>query len=305
MAVANFAQSADYAAASKSANFFITQATPTVAVSDPSGAYTGTPYAATGSVTGVMSLNLGTPTFTYYLASDASFTSPLAGAPLDAGNYVVVAGFAQTTDYVGASKNVSFSITQATPTMSVSDAGGVYKGAPYAATGSVTGVSGVSLGTLTFKYYLASDTSFTSPLAGTPVNVGSYVVVGSFAQTTDYAAASKNLSFSITKATPIIIITGVSTFYNKNCASGDRRCEGGRIADPHDPDESTFPGVQEYRDVEHQFLGANPVRHLRCVGDLRRQRQLCEPGAIQHRQDCRYFQDGADVPTAHKPADPR
>jgi hypothetical protein len=124
--------------------------------------------------------------FAYYqgalTASQIVGATALPGAPVDAGTYTVVATF--TSDIPGyrdaVSAPASFSITPATPSISVTDEGGMYIGTPYAATGSVTGVNGDTLGTPTFTYYLQSDTSFSSPLAGAPTNAGDYVVVASF-----------------------------------------------------------------------------------------------------------------------------
>jgi len=211
--VASFAASGNYGAASKQTGFTITVATPIVSVTDNGGAYTGTPYAATGSVTGVGNAPLGTPTFTYYLASDTTFSSPLGGAPTNVGSYVVVASYAATADYIAASNQTSFSITPATPTVSVTDSDGVYTGSPFSATGSVAGVGNAPLGTPTFAYYLASDTTFSSALSGAPTNVGSYVVVASYAATTDYIAASNQTSFSITPATPTVSVTDSGGVY--------------------------------------------------------------------------------------------
>jgi hypothetical protein len=96
--------------------------TPTVTVSDNSGVYTGSPFEANGTVTGVNNTDLGTPTFTYYLASDTTFASPLTGAPKDVGSYVVVASYIANGNYTSASGNAAFQITPATlPVLVTSD----------------------------------------------------------------------------------------------------------------------------------------------------------------------------------------
>ncbi len=230
------------------------QVDPTITVTDAGGVYNGNSYPATSSVT-VGGISVGSATINYYLASDTSFASPLAGTPTDVGDYVAVASFKGITGVNSGSMQTSFSITAATPkvtvnpvsitfgtaladgqlsgsatfvingktvnvsgtyaygtigsltgagtilnagdnqsenvvftpnsadyaavqtttivnvaqampTVSVSDAGGVFMGAAYPATGSVTGVMGADLGSPTFTYYLASDTSFTSPVPG-------------------------------------------------------------------------------------------------------------------------------------------
>lgn len=72
---------ADYTTATSSVTVNVAQAMPTVTVTDSGGAVTGNPFPATGTVTGVGGANLGTPTFTYFAATDVNFTNPLSGAP--------------------------------------------------------------------------------------------------------------------------------------------------------------------------------------------------------------------------------
>ena len=222
--VASFTGSTDYSSASASTTFNITKATPTVQVTDNGGTYTGNPYSATGTITGVS----GTPgstletvglTFTYYSGSTASGT-PLAGAPSTVGTYTVVANFAGSADYSSASTSTTFNITKSTPTVQVADNGGVYTGNPFAASGTITGVSGTPGSTLetvglTFTYYSGSTASGT-PLSGAPSTVGTYTVMASFAGSTDYSSASASTTFSITKSTPTVRVTDNSGAYTGN-----------------------------------------------------------------------------------------
>ena len=106
--LSSFAGSADYTSAEHApASFTISQATPTVSVSDSGGTFNGSAYTATATVAGVVpgvddtpapSLEGVTPTLTYYDA----WGNPLAGAPSAAGTYSVVASFAGSTDYTSA-----------------------------------------------------------------------------------------------------------------------------------------------------------------------------------------------------------
>jgi Bacterial Ig-like domain (group 3) len=214
--VASFAGSSDYASASAQATFTIAQATPTINVGDAGGTYNGAPFPATANMAGVVagvdnspapSLEGVTPGLTYYAGPTASGT-PLAGAPTLAGTYTVVASFAGSSDYASASAQATFTIAQATPTVSVSDAGGTYNGAPFPATATVAGVvagvdntpapslEGVSPG---LTYY-AGPTASGTPLAGAPTLAGTYTVVASFAGSTDYASASAQATFTIAQA---------------------------------------------------------------------------------------------------------
>ena len=78
----------------------------------------------------------------YYAGSTATGT-PFTAAPIDAGTYTVVAEFPGSTDYTtGASQPVTFAISQATPTVSVSASGGAYNGSGYGATAAVAGLGG-------------------------------------------------------------------------------------------------------------------------------------------------------------------
>jgi len=67
------------------------------------------------SVVGVGGVTITTPsaTFTYYASGSST---PLSGAPTDAGSYTVVATFAGSTDYkLASSAVVGFVISQAVP----------------------------------------------------------------------------------------------------------------------------------------------------------------------------------------------
>ncbi len=138
--VAHYAGSTDYTAADSAAvPFTIGQATPSVSVTDAGGTYNASAYAATSAtVTGVdgtlASFGDGSLSYTYYDVSTS--TSLGSTAPTNAGSYTVVAHYASSTDYTAAdSAAVPFSIGQATPSVSVTDAGGTYNASAYAATG--------------------------------------------------------------------------------------------------------------------------------------------------------------------------
>ena len=172
--LATFAGSTDYAAASVLANFSIAQATPTVAVADPGGTYSGTAFGGSATVTGV-SGNAGstlegiTPSLSYYAGtygSTAQLTglTALTGAPSSAGAYTVLASFAGSADYAAAAALADFSISQATPTVAVSDASGAYSGTAFGASATVAGVSESAGATLegvspSLTYYAGTYTS--------------------------------------------------------------------------------------------------------------------------------------------------
>jgi uncharacterized repeat protein (TIGR01451 family) len=201
----------------------VSQATPTVSVSDAGGTYNGNSFAATDSVAGVVAgvdstpagtLEGVTPTLTYYAGTYTLATLPASGgsstAPTAVGNYTVVSSFAGSTDYSSSQALATFSIGQATPTVSVSDASGPYNQNPFAATATVAGVNGISGTSLegvtpTLKYYKSSTASGTA-LTGAPTLPGTYTVQASFAGSADYSSASATTTFTIN--TPTTSITG-------------------------------------------------------------------------------------------------
>ncbi len=158
--------------------FTYARATPTLTVTDAGGTYNDNPFPATDTVAGVggatgSSLEGVTPTLTYYAGSTATGT-PLAGAPATAGTYTVKASFAGSTDYAAAVQSTTFTIAQAAPTVTVSDAGGTYSDVPFPATDTVAGIvpgvdnlraTSLEGVTPTLTYY-AGSTATGTPLAG-------------------------------------------------------------------------------------------------------------------------------------------
>ena len=103
------------------ATITVNRATPHVTVSDPSGTYNGSAFAATDTVAGVVSgvdttpaasLESVTPSLTYYSGTGATGTA-LSGAPTSVGTYTVLASFAGSADYTSASASTTFTISPA------------------------------------------------------------------------------------------------------------------------------------------------------------------------------------------------
>jgi FG-GAP-like repeat/PKD domain/FG-GAP repeat len=106
-----------------------------------------------------------------------------------------------------------------TPVLTVTDAGGTYKGATFAATATVTGISGSAASSLegvspTLTYYAGSSPTGT-PLSGAPTNVGTYTVLATFAGSTDYTPASASATFTISQAT-LTVVTNNSVMLHGN-----------------------------------------------------------------------------------------
>ena len=102
-------------------------ATPTVTVTDAGGTYTSQAFAATGAVTGVGGADLGTPTFTYYAgtyttAAGLSGVAALPAAPVDVGDYTVLASYAGSVDYAARDALATFTISQKGVTVTTQNA---------------------------------------------------------------------------------------------------------------------------------------------------------------------------------------
>jgi hypothetical protein len=212
--LANFTRNdPNYTNASGQTTFTISQPAVTVVVTDNGGTYNGSPFPATATVNGGSTLDGVGLTLSYYSGTYTSVAqlsgqTPLAGAPGTAGSYTVEATFPGNTDYSSASVLANFTISQATPIVSVTDNGGTYNGSSFPATDSVAGVNGVPGSTLegvglTLTYYSGTYRSAArltglTPLSGAPSMAGSYTVEASFAGSTGYSSANALANFAIT-----------------------------------------------------------------------------------------------------------
>ncbi len=213
--MATYAGNANYTPASGVADFTIGQATPTVSVTDAGGTYSTSVFPATdATVTGVGTdgtiAAFGDPSlsYTYYAGSyatvaalEAASPSALGSAPLAVGSYTVMATYAGNANYTSASSVADFTIGQATPTVTVTDASGSYTSVAFSAAGFVQGVSGTNLGTPIFTYYSGThalqDLSGLTPLSTAPVDVGNYTVLASYSGSVNYTTASALATFTI------------------------------------------------------------------------------------------------------------
>jgi len=166
---------------------------PTVTVSDSGGTYTGAAFAATAIVNGGATLETVGLTLDY--VNTVTNQNLGATAPSAAGNYRVTATFAGSADYAPASSSTTFTIGKATPTVSVSDNGGTYTGAAFAATATVNGGATLETVGLTLDYV---NTDTLQDLGATaPSAAGNYMVTASFAGSADYLPASSSANFTI------------------------------------------------------------------------------------------------------------
>jgi Bacterial Ig-like domain (group 3)/PKD domain/NHL repeat/Beta-propeller repeat len=233
---AYFPGSQDYTSGGQAYFFVISQAAPVLTVSDPSGTYNGNPFAATATVAGIVAGVDDTPgsslegvdlTVAYYAGNNITGT-PLSGPPTDAGTYTALATFPGSTDYRPTSDADVFSIAAATPTITVTDAGGPYTGQPYAASATATGVGGVSVGgTFAFTYYVGSTVNGTGS-STPPSNPGTYTVTAAFTSSNpDYSNASGGpVTFTISQTGPVVSAPSSAALYENgsltfSTANGD------------------------------------------------------------------------------------
>lgn len=206
--------------ASNPVTFTIAPATPTIVATRSSGAYTGGPFTATATATGVGGATVnGVATFTYYTGSTVAGTGTTT-APTNVGTYTVVASFtSDDTNYANASSApVTFTITKSTPTVVASNPGGTYNGNPFSASAIVTGAGGaVVSGTTTFTYYTGNTVAGSGTITA-PTNVGTYTVVASFTSSdTNYNGGSSNpVTFTIATATPLVTVNIANGPYTGN-----------------------------------------------------------------------------------------
>jgi hypothetical protein len=182
--------------------------TSTVTLSLHGGTFTGG-----GTTVSVAAVN-GIATFNNLLMSTAGTYSLTASdgslAPTDSGN---------------------FTILQATPVVSVSDAGGTYNTGAFPATDTVAGVGSQSAPapslegvTPTLSYYSGTFTTMASlngqtALPGAPSAAGPYTVLASFVGSVDYVAASALANFTIARATLTVTATGINKVYDGTVAA--------------------------------------------------------------------------------------
>ena len=124
--------------------------------------------------------------------------SPAAGTVLNAGaSQILSATFtpADSANYSGGSVTATIDVSKATATVTATGGTFTYDGQPHPATGSVTGINGVSLGTPSFTY----DGS-----AQPPVNAGSHAVVASFVGDVNHEPASATATITIGKGQVVL-----------------------------------------------------------------------------------------------------
>jgi hypothetical protein len=184
----------------------VSPATPTVTVTDAGGTYDGQAFAATATVAGVVvgvddtpaaSPEGVSPTLSYYRgtytdAAQLAGLTPLAGAPTDAGDYTVLASFAGSADYTGATAVANFTIGKADQTITWATPAPITYGTPLGSAqlnAAVSVVGPAPAGALTY-----------SPAAGTVLGPGPQTLTVTAAATADYNAATASVTLQVNDA---------------------------------------------------------------------------------------------------------
>ena len=178
----------------------------TVFATNATGNYGGTTTLSATVMCGVIPVSNATVNFTLNgtavgsAVTDASGTATLANASLGSsaasalavGSYPagVSAAFAGTTQYGASSATAGLTVHKAPATISFNGGTFVYDAAPHAATGTVKGVFGESLGVPTFAY--TDEHDVTSDVA--PVTAGTYRITASVAESANYLGTSDGSS---------------------------------------------------------------------------------------------------------------
>ena len=209
LVVAAFPGSVDYlSATSQPVTFSITKpttsglATPDVQAVIASGVFTGLPFTASTTVTGLMtgntpsaSLEGVSPTISY---QDSNHVT-LGSVPIHPGNYIAVALFAGSADYASTSAATPFTISPAIPTISVADPSGPYTGAPVAPSSTAFGVlSGNTratvTGTTTLTYFDTYNDNLGTSAQAASATMSSFLHSRPAARITSRPPVSRSLS---------------------------------------------------------------------------------------------------------------
>jgi hypothetical protein len=205
----------------------IGKATPIVTATGGTFTYNGSPRAGSATVKGVNNEDLTPAATLNYIgtpngAAANSYNS--ATAPANAGTYTVTATFGGNNNYNGGTDDDVLSIGKATPLVTVVPASDlIYNGQPKNASGSATGVGGVSdllSPPVTFEY--TGTNALTGlpygPTTVAPTDYGIYSVTAKFAGNDNYLLKESNpASFNIVRqnALPVgqAFYTGANFFW--------------------------------------------------------------------------------------------
>ena len=191
--MASEAADSNYAAGSKNATFTVGLGTPTIAFTVPNQSYGAAPFAVSAS-------SNSTGAFTYSVVSGPATISGATVTLTGAGTVVLMASEAADSNYAAGSKNATFTVGLGTPTIAFTVSNQSYGAAPFA-------VSASSNSTGAFTYSVVSGPATISGATVTLTGAGTVVLMASEAADSNYAAGSKNATFTVGLGTPTIAFT--------------------------------------------------------------------------------------------------
>ena len=182
----------------------INKVAPTVTANGVTCTYSGSPCEATGTAKGVDGTDLGAVTLTY---------TPGGSAPVNAGDYTVVASIAETANHLaGTSAPADVKVNKATPVINWANPSAIVYGTPLGAAQlnatATLGAGGPVVGGA-YTY---------SPAAGTVLSVGNGQTLHvDFAptDTSNFNNASKNVTINVVRATLTIKTVDASKVYGQ------------------------------------------------------------------------------------------
>ena len=180
---ASEAADSNYTAGSKNATFTVGLGTPTIAFTVSNQTYGAAPFAvaATSNSTGA---------FTYTVVSGPATISGATVTLTGAGTVVLMASEAADSNYTAGSKNATFTVGLATPTIAFTVSNQTYGAAPFA-------VSATSNSTGAFTYTVVSGPATISGATVTLTGAGTVVLMASEAADSNYTAGTKNATFTV------------------------------------------------------------------------------------------------------------
>ena len=190
---ASEAADSNYSAATKNATFTVGAGTPTISFTVANQTYGAAPFAvaATSNSTGA---------FTYSVVSGPATIAGSTVTLTGAGTVVLQASEAADSNYSAATKNATFTVGAGAPTISFTVANQTYGAAPFA-------VSATSNSTGAFTYSVVSGPATITGSTVTLTGAGTVVLQASEAADSNYAAATKNATFTVGAGAPTISFT--------------------------------------------------------------------------------------------------
>ena len=108
----------------------------------------------------------------------------------------MTATFAGSVDYTTGSASANFTISQATPAVSVTASNATYNGSAFTGSPETTVNGSVTTSGITYSYTVLGS----STVIAVPTNAGTYTVTASFAGSANYRAGSASANFTISAA---------------------------------------------------------------------------------------------------------